>query len=1144
VAEDPKPTVDRRAPTADPAMGTMQVPAGHSVPDTGPPVMPTMRGDAPPMSIPPAMPTPGDDAIAPSMPTMIGDAASATSAPPAMPPARYQLGAEIARGGMGRVVEATDTTLGRVVAFKEALSRDPDSLKRFARETRITARLEHPSIVPVHDGGVGPNGSPFYVMRKISGRPLESLVATGETIEQRLALVPYMVAASQAIAHAHERGIVHRDIKPSNILVGDLGETIVIDWGLAKVIGEVEEPGMPVLVDPSDSLKTRVGIVYGTPGFMAPEQLRGKQVDPRCDVYALGATLYHLLSRKPPHHAKTADEMMKAAVNSPPTPIGELVDGVPPELSTIIDKALKHDPDERYQNARELAEDLDRFVKGQLVASHHYTPAEKLRRFVKKHKVPVIAVSLAVLALVVGGIVAYVRVANARDRADAAADAARKDKRTAELQRELAEERNDKLTLSQARTVVDSNPTLAVAMIKPLAAKHWREVRSIAAAARASGVAFSLPASSVMESLEMSRDGTLALAAGEDGVVRIYDLEKRTSQTVVELGGKAKARFADEERKVVLWRDTRLTVLDRTGAGRRDLTVPTPIRDLELVGITAYWTDTQGAVWHLDLAGTQPVQVPFEEHITALSPSPDGRWLALSGEFHLLLYDRTQPAQPPQEVTIGTTKAIDWSGDGATFGALVDQMVLDVQISPVPTISRRLTVGERTFVAASRDLVYTVGPTGVAMIGPDSAGPRHQLTGVPVGLAESRGHTIVAGSEDGIAVLSDLGDHSLSVPTGRLTTLAASPRSPFILGAIEGRLLVWNLDEIEPKQIAARATSAMFVGSDAVIATFVDGPAQWIDLTTGTSRPLGAWPSIVSSASAPGGQLAAIVDLAHHGVLVSSTKEPVALAGQVDAVGFVTDHQLLLATTNGTVDLLDTTSGDRAPLVVGKDALTGLGWSRSGAPWVACGFKDLTLWRKQLGGRDEATSHLPKAPTSSLTVTGDGSVWFATDKELLAWRPDDTIAHHATLPRPIIEIGEAGPGYLVAFTDGDGAFLVELGAPDRVTPIEQPLGRTLSSMSADSGLLVTVARGALHLLDPRVDRQAWRYAGAANISFTSPRISNDGRRILAQTATGLLVWKLDLPGGTDATAAASTAAWLEQLTNAVIGSGPKSLDWR
>src|SRR5262249_12398759 len=199
----------------DAPLGTMQMPAGLA--PGAAPVLPTVMPNT-------------------ATPLPIG-------APPEMPAEhRYAYGVEIARGGMGRVVEATDTVLGRTVAFKEALSLDPEVIKRFHRETRITARLEHPSIVPVHDAGIAPNGSPYYVMRKISGRPLEELVGARPDLNDRLALLPHIVAAVNAIAHAHERGIVHRDIKPSNILAGELGETIVIDWGLAKALGEAEEP--------------------------------------------------------------------------------------------------------------------------------------------------------------------------------------------------------------------------------------------------------------------------------------------------------------------------------------------------------------------------------------------------------------------------------------------------------------------------------------------------------------------------------------------------------------------------------------------------------------------------------------------------------------------------------------------------------------------------------------------------------------------------------------------------------------------------------------------------------------------------------------------------------------------------------------
>ncbi|HEY0994326.1 MAG TPA: serine/threonine-protein kinase, partial [Kofleriaceae bacterium] len=499
----------------------------------------------------------GGPHTAPStMPTIAG-AAAPQSLPPSMPPARYELGGEIARGGMGRVVDATDTTLGRVVAFKEALATDQDTLRRFQREVRITARLEHPSIVPVHDAGESASGAPFYVMRKVSGMPLERLVAGAETLAQRLALIPHIVDSAQAIAHAHERGIVHRDIKPSNILVGDLGETVVIDWGLAKVIGEPDEPLAKPLVDLSDMLKTRAGIVYGTPGFMAPEQLRGHPVNEQCDVYALGATLYHLLSRKPPHHAKTADEMMKAAVAAPPTPVQQLVEGVPRDLATIVDKALAHDPRVRYQNARALAHDLQRFLTGQLVASHHYSPREKIVRFIRKNR----GLSAAIAALLVVGSLSVARIVVERNRAD--------------RERAEAVRRAEELTLTQARYTVDLNPTKAIAMMKPLAARYWREVRAIAAAARASGVAWSAPTSKTTLSLEISRDGTRARSAGSDGVVRTHALDQRTTRALLDVRAPVMARFADGDRRIVLWHGTELTIVDpRTGA-RRDLATTT-----------------------------------------------------------------------------------------------------------------------------------------------------------------------------------------------------------------------------------------------------------------------------------------------------------------------------------------------------------------------------------------------------------------------------------------------------------------------------------------------------------------------------------------------------------------------------------------
>jgi serine/threonine protein kinase len=216
---------------------------------------------------------------------------------------RYEFIEEHGRGGLGRVMRTRDLDLGREVAIKEILDSGGMAEARFVREAMITARLEHPGIVPVHDAGRWPDGTPFYAMKLVSGRPLKDLLREANSLEDRLALLPHLIAVADAIAYAHDREIIHRDLKPSNIIVGDFGETVVIDWGLAKDLKNSDkEHSTSGLCQPSeDSTLTMAGAVIGTPAYMPPEQARGEDVGASADVYALGAILYHLLSGRPPY---------------------------------------------------------------------------------------------------------------------------------------------------------------------------------------------------------------------------------------------------------------------------------------------------------------------------------------------------------------------------------------------------------------------------------------------------------------------------------------------------------------------------------------------------------------------------------------------------------------------------------------------------------------------------------------------------------------------------------------------------------------------------------------------------------------------------------------------------------------------------
>ena len=163
----------------------------------------------------------------------------------------YVLGPELARGGMGRIISAHDVRHDRPVAIKELLHHSPAAVARFRREALIAARLQHPAIVPIYEAGVWANGSPFFAMRHVDGESLDLAIGQHEDLRARLALLPHVIAVAEALAYAHARGVIHRDLKPHNVLVGDFGETVVIDWGLAKDL-HAAEPASDVVVADTD----------------------------------------------------------------------------------------------------------------------------------------------------------------------------------------------------------------------------------------------------------------------------------------------------------------------------------------------------------------------------------------------------------------------------------------------------------------------------------------------------------------------------------------------------------------------------------------------------------------------------------------------------------------------------------------------------------------------------------------------------------------------------------------------------------------------------------------------------------------------------------------------------------------------------
>jgi tetratricopeptide (TPR) repeat protein/bacterioferritin-associated ferredoxin len=354
-------------------------------------------------------------------------------------PSHYEVGRELARGGMGRILEGWDCRHHRRVAIKVLLKPGAAAAQRFVREARITARLQHPSIVPLYEAGLWSEGEPFFAMKLVQGRPLSEALAHAETLEARLALLPNIIAVTEALAYAHSENVVHRDLKPSNVLLGDFGETVVIDWGLAKDLGspELDEPD---LAEERRASLTVAGHALGTPCYMPPEQARGELVDPRADVYALGALLYHVFAGRPPFVAGSAEAVLAQVLAGPPESLAKRVPNLAPDLLTIVHKAMERQPADRYASAKAMADDLKRYADGQLVSAHRYSIRALVSRWIARHRAVVAMSAALVMAVTLVGGLSVRRIVRERDRADTLKAAADRERTAAIGQRDAAEE--------------------------------------------------------------------------------------------------------------------------------------------------------------------------------------------------------------------------------------------------------------------------------------------------------------------------------------------------------------------------------------------------------------------------------------------------------------------------------------------------------------------------------------------------------------------------------------------------------------------------------------------------------------------------------------------------------------------------------
>ncbi|HEV3142784.1 MAG TPA: serine/threonine-protein kinase, partial [Gemmataceae bacterium] len=334
------------------------------------------------------------------------------------------------RGGLGEVYVAHDVALHRDVALKRIRrerATDPESRRRFLIEAEITGQLEHPGIVPVHDLTCDEEGQPCYAMRFVQGESLKDAIKhfhdlnkpvhdPGERTLALRQLLNRLIAVCNAVEYAHSRGVLHRDIKPANIMAGAYGETLLLDWGLAKAGNSTSQQefgrdsaGEPLLPSAAEQTllavparapaNTQTGHAMGTPAYMSPEQAAGRwrEVGPLSDVYSLGATLYYLLAGKAPFQEKDFKQFLSQVERGEFPRPREIKPTVPPALEAICLKAMAPRPQDRYGSATALSGDLEHWLADEPVSAFPESTLARLGRWGRRHR-PLMVGTLVLLA--------------------------------------------------------------------------------------------------------------------------------------------------------------------------------------------------------------------------------------------------------------------------------------------------------------------------------------------------------------------------------------------------------------------------------------------------------------------------------------------------------------------------------------------------------------------------------------------------------------------------------------------------------------------------------------------------------------------------------------------------------------------------
>ncbi|MEM7308951.1 MAG: protein kinase [Planctomycetota bacterium] len=707
---------------------------------------------------------------------------------------RYTVLDEVGRGAMGTVHRVWDARLRRVLAMKVSSARrrsseargtpagSSRSLYRFLEEAQVMAQLDHPGVLAVHDVGVDANGRVWFTMHLVRGLDLKEvlrLAAEGLAGWSQARVVGVLVRVCETLAFAHAKQVLHRDLKPSNVMVGRLGETYVMDWGLARVRGreDAHAAGPDVASDSTDGaasvalasvrredaartgvpgLLTQDGAVIGTPSYMAPEQAAGDlaAVGPAADVYAAGAILYHLLAGRAPYSdlgsAREAPGLLRAVRAGAPTPLSKLSPGAPAELVAICDKAMARRADDRYRSMEALAHDLRAFLEGRVVSAFRTGPLVEMAKWVRRNRLAAAAAGLALVSSLAGSLgLAYVQTGRKNDAVAARGRVARESRR-AKASEELAVAEKARADLHTYAALIaaaqsaleegraDSARELLARCSEELRGWEWSFLTGQLDLSLMTLVDPGAPLSDGSQwGVEYSPAGRLLASGGDGGRVRVWDAATGELLQRLETRGQlitnvafspdgALLAAADNRGAVWLWDVPQ--ALAGGAVGRLLYDAPGRSRDLvfhpdgkriagahELVRITNV---EDGADFvELSAGGTMAQSVDF---------SPDGSRLITAGTaarlrvFDTATWERLADLPSPDGRGYSHHRwPVRWSPDGERVAALTldgKLHVLDAELRPVRLYSAHDARGWSTEFSPDGTLLATTGVDRTATV--------------------------------------------------------------------------------------------------------------------------------------------------------------------------------------------------------------------------------------------------------------------------------------------------------------------------------------------------------------------------------------------------------------------------------------------